>query len=363
MILKSLAEIRISARHINCMISDVGGDLREQQQLRSELHAAGKLKVEVSNLPDLAVVETDGGRIRTRETECGSGTHNPAWKETKTALCMRMSSDVHEHHPAPEPPKSLQNRQYVSKLAKEVGGAKSMEHTSTDDDDSPADEESVQPTSPAEPEKYKPPRRLMRTCLASLDDSTTFGKIVAAEAHRKGFFKAKRQAFVADGMKCNWTMWKTHFPNFVPIVDFIHVISYLYKAALAIGQSEDFGWGLCAEWIHACWQGRVDDVLSELQHWLDTQPPAPPDIADDDAREIVRVALGYLTNNRTRMDYPSYRRQGLPMTSTLMESLIKEVSYRVKGTEKFWNDPTGANRILAVKAAAISEDDRLLPAT
>ena len=69
-----------------------------------------------------AVDETDGGRIRTRETECGSGTHNPAWKETKTALCMRMSSDVHEHHPAPEPPKSLQNRQYVSKLAKEVGG-------------------------------------------------------------------------------------------------------------------------------------------------------------------------------------------------------------------------------------------------
>ena len=106
----------------------------------------------------------------------------------------------------------------------------------------------------------------------------------------------------------------------------------------------------------------MDDVLSELQHWLDTQPPAPPDIADDDAREIVRVALGYLTNNRTRMDYPSYRRQGLPMTSTLMESLMKEVSYRVKGTQKFWNDPTGANRILAVKAAAISEDDRLLPA-
>ena len=94
-----------------------------------------------------AVVETDGGRIRTRETECGSGTHNPAWKETKTALCMRMSSDVHEHHPAPEPPKSLQNRQCVSKLAKEVGGAKSMEHTPTDDDDSPADEESVQPIS------------------------------------------------------------------------------------------------------------------------------------------------------------------------------------------------------------------------
>ncbi|MEZ6131367.1 MAG: hypothetical protein R3C59_22050 [Planctomycetaceae bacterium] len=117
-----------------------------------------------------------------------------------------------------------------------------MEHSSKDDDDSPGDEECVLPTSPAEPEKYKSPKRLMRTCLASLDDSTTFGKMVAAEAHRKGFFKAKRQAFVADGMKCNWTMWKTHFPNFVPIADFIHVT--VQGGGCAIGQFGGFRLGV-----------------------------------------------------------------------------------------------------------------------
>jgi len=362
MMLKSLAEIKISTRHINRMTSRVGSDLREKQQQRAALHAKGKLKIEVSNLPDLAVVETDGGRIRTRETDCGSGTHEPAWKETKTALCMRMSSDVHEHDPAPEPPNSLQNRKYVSKLAKEVANAKSMAVASTNDTDSSTEDDVSEAESPLANEKYQAPKRLMRTCLASLDDSATFGKMVAAEAQRKGFYKAGRQAFVADGMKCNWTMWKTRFPSFVPIVDFIHVISYLYKAAVAIGESEDFGWGLCAEWIRACWQGRVDDVTSELEAWLTTQPSAPDDVADDDPREIVRVALGYLSNNRDRMDYPSYRCQGLPTTSTLMESLIKEVSYRVKGTEKFWNNPTGANQILAVKAAALSDDGRLLEA-
>ena len=47
---------------------------------------------------------------------------------------------------------------------------------------------------------------------------------------------------------------------------------------------------------------------------------------------------------------------------TLMESLIKEVSDRVQGTEKFWNNPEGANQILAVKAAALSDDGRLLEA-
>ena len=59
-----------------------------------------------------------------------------------------------------------------------------------------------------------------------------------------------------------------------------------------------------------------------------------------------------------RVDYPRYRRLGLPVTSTLMESLVKEFNLRVKGTEKFWNDPQGAEAILTVRAALLSEDDR-----
>ena len=107
----------------------------------------------------------------------------------------------------------------------------------------------------------------------------------------------------------------------------------------------------------------MSDVLGEWPTWLDAQPPAPPDVADDDAREIVRAARGYLTTNRTRRDDPRYPRLGLPITSTLMDSLIKEISDRVKGPEKFWNNPEGANHIPAVKAAALSDDDRLLTLT
>ena len=113
--------------------------------------------------------------------------------------------------------------------------------------------------------------------------------------------------------------------------------------------------------MRACWQGRVDDVIAELSDWLAEQPPPPDDIADDDPSEVVRGSRGYLRNNRERMDDPRYRREGLPMTSTLMESLIKEMSDRVKGSEKFWNNPAGANNILAIKAAALSDDARLIP--
>ena len=59
------------------------------------------------------------------------------------------------------------------------------------------------------------------------------------------------------------------------------------------------------------------------------------------------------------MNYPSYRRQGLPVTSSPMESLIKQINLRVKGTEMFWDDPDGAEALLQVRAAALSDDGRL----
>jgi len=59
------------------------------------------------------------------------------------------------------------------------------------------------------------------------------------------------------------------------------------------------------------------------------------------------------------MNYPEYRKAGLPTTSAMIESLIKEINYRVKGTEKFWNRPAGAEAILQVRAAALDDHDRL----
>jgi hypothetical protein len=59
------------------------------------------------------------------------------------------------------------------------------------------------------------------------------------------------------------------------------------------------------------------------------------------------------------VNYPEYRKAALPVTTTRMESLVKEVNYRMKGTEMFWNNPEGAKAILQVRAAALSDDDRL----
>ncbi len=85
----------------------------------------------------------------------------------------------------------------------------------------------------------------------------------------------------------------------------------------------------------------------------------PDDVAKDDPRNLLASAIGYFQGNVSRMDYPEYRRQGLPTTSAHMESLVKEINIRIKGTEKFWNDGVSGEAILQLRAAALCDDDRL----
>ena len=54
------------------------------------------------------------------------------------------------------------------------------------------------------------------------------------------------------------------------------------------------------------------------------------------------------------MRYAEYRRQGLPIVSSYVESAVKQFNYRVKGTEKFWRE-TGAEQMLQLRADYLSD--------
>ena len=68
--------------------------------------------------------------------------------------------------------------------------------------------------------------------------------------------------------------------------------------------------------------------------------------------------LTYLRNNKDRMRYDEYRKAGLPITSSHMESTVKMFNRRVKGTEKFWSEE-GAEEILQLRADYLSETEPL----
>jgi len=83
----------------------------------------------------------------------------------------------------------------------------------------------------------------------------------------------------------------------------------------------------------------------------------PPNACNDDPRRIVSLTLEYIKTNAHRMDYGRCRREALLITSAVVESLIKQSNQRVKGTEKFWTQD-GAEAVLQIRAAYLSEDDR-----
>ena len=59
-----------------------------------------------------------------------------------------------------------------------------------------------------------------------------------------------------------------------------------------------------------------------------------------------------------RPHYDEYRKQGLPLMSSHVESTVKQINYRVKGTEKFWTEE-GAEALLQLRADYISDDEPL----
>jgi len=108
--------------------------------------------------------------------------------------------------------------------------------------------------------------------------------------------------------------------------------------------------------LRAAWAGRVTQVQALLREQLERLGPPPARAPADPPSKVVSLVLKYVTDNAERRDYPRYRREGLPVTSTIVESLIKQFNQQVKGTEKFWRG--GAEALLQGRAASLSEDGR-----
>jgi hypothetical protein len=355
------AEIAVSSRQVGRIAHEVGEQLQHQRDRRVEAFRQGSAAPEVAVAPRLAAVFVDGGRLQTRSEEPGrgAGIRDPAWREDKVANLLTMHTQAHEQDPHPERPRCFTKKQEVVELVQGISGQGALADVTDAGDEAEPAWTVFEPAADGEGPRW-PPEPLVRTCQATLGSSEVFGPMVAAEAQRRNFFAAQARAFLGDGGAWIWTLQRIDFPTFEPIVDFVHVLTSIYLTAKAVGGPATAVWGRYLGWAEACWQGRVAAVLEELAavHATMAAPAEDQEAKPTDPYEVIRVTIGYLTNNQGRMDDPRYRRAGLPIGSGLVESLIKQINRRVKGTEKFWN-PTSAETILQLRAAYLSEDERL----
>lgn len=276
-----------------------------------------------------------------------SGRH---WHEDKVGLAMTMQSEEHQADPCPKIPEGFVDPERVSKL---VRGLKKEAALGDDGLEEPTPADPPEETGAAE---YEGPKLATRKVVASRAAWPDFGPILASAAWLLGFAQAQRKAFVADGASAIWKMWQRHFSSYVPILDFIHALSYVFAAAKAVGSDLASGWLLYVEWIQWVWQGEVAKVIEALQAWQDEHGRPEKEDSATSNRRVVQRALTYFSNHQAKMKYADYRRLGLPITSSLVESMVKQINRRVKGTEKFWGE-AGAEAILQLRADYLSDDE------
>jgi hypothetical protein len=392
-LLDVLDDLSISGRHVNRLAEEIGLEMAAQRDVAVEDFVHHRRQPPAAAAPEVAVIGLDGGRVLTRASGQGTGVHDQKWKEDKVACLQTMKGATFRADPHPQPPRCFLDAPKVDEMVRDIQAnhgtrledelpqlqelalnkatqraapatapvAEAVAAEPTGAEPATTEPSAATPTAAAKP--AWPPKRIenSRTCVATMEDCHGFGKMVAAEAYRRNFHAASRGALLGDGGAWIWTQHQKWFSYLTPIADFVHPLTYLYVTATAVAATVGGRWQRYVDWMTQCWQGHVADVIADMETRLAHLEPhhGPGKLPATDPREVLRRTIGYLRNNQDHMNYPAYRQKGLPVTSSLVESLIKEVNYRVKGTEKFWDNPEGAEAILQLRAAVLSDDDRL----
>jgi len=353
-----LADLTISDERVRRACGRVGGDRVNEQQRLQEAFQSKSLpeqsygKPADVEPPEIACVMCDGGRYQLLDRSvvspgCRSARKGEHWKESRIGLLVSMSGEQHESDPQPNLPPELRYEAMADKLS-EIGktGAK----LDLADETAAAEE-----TSTAASDGLVGPTLEHRGVVASRQSWEAFGPLLASQAWYHGFAAATRKVFVSDGSATIEKLQQTHFSHYTSVLDILHALSYGLAAARVVSDNEASAKRKYDSWAAKIWEGRVDEVIDELIAYGRKFGQPPSDARSDDPREVIRRSRVYYENHAYRMDYPSYRCAGFPLTSSLMESMVKQVSRRVKGSEKYWSS-SGGESILRLCGEYLSDD-------
>jgi len=173
-----------------------------------------------------------------------------------------------------------------------------------------------------------------------------FGRRLYQEVARRGVKEGGEQIAIGDGAPWIWNLVDEHFAEALQILDFYHAAQRLYEVGRAVHGD---GTKRAREWAEAnrqrLWVGQVAGLLRSLRG---LRPKT------EEGSEAVRLAIGYFTTNRQRMDYPSYRARGYHIGSGVVEAACKTVvAVRCKRSGMRWTK-AGAQAILALRCLLLN---------
>ena len=181
---------------------------------------------------------------------------------------------------------------------------------------------------------------------ADICPASEFGSLVWSAGVQQHAQLAAELIMLGDGAEWIWNLTEKVYPQAVQILDWFHATEYLMPVAKAAFSTEEAQ----ADWVkqtkQALWNGEVDDVIElclDLARAEDSSDPA-------------FVAARYYDQNRERMDYPAYRRQGYQIGSGTIESAAKQIgTMRMKVAGAIWNEDS-ARKVAKARAAYLSDE-------
>jgi hypothetical protein len=197
-------------------------------------------------------------------------------------------------------------------------------------------------------------RRLWASVLKSKDEVI---EQAAEEMKRRDPSGEKTAVCLTDGERAlhlrALKYLKSVFPSLILILDIIHVLEYLWKAAYvfrAEGSEEARLW--VRQRLMWILQGKVSQVVAGIRQSATKQRISRK------KREVVDTVCNYMLKNKDRMCYNEYLAQGLPIASGSVEGacghLVKD---RMERTGALWKvQDKGADAILKIRALDKSGD-------
>ena len=181
--------------------------------------------------------------------------------------------------------------------------------------------------------------------VGAIESCEEFGCRLYAEAWQRGWARAEKKVVLGDGAEWIWNQASLHFPDAIQIVDLYHAREHLWSLGAKLYPHDS---PAQKRWVMVRKDKLDEGKIERLVALLRLQATSHPELAED-----LRTEANYFEDNKERMRYPKFRKQGLFVGSGVIEAGCKTVLGRLKRSGMFWT-VRGANAIIALRCSQLS---------
>lgn len=184
------------------------------------------------------------------------------------------------------------------------------------------------------------------TYVGSIENAEEFGKRIYCEAINRGIERATKICMLGDAAVWIWNIAQEQFPQARQIVDQYHAREHYWNVAKLFFGKDEKKRKLWAEKRRIeLDDGIVEKVIESIKQLVPST---------DEQRDVCKREIGYYENNKHRMRYDQYRREGLFVGSGVIEAGCRTlVGQRLKQSGMHWS-VRGANSIIALRCCISS---------